>query len=110
MIANVGEIFTHYLPFSFPLAPAPSPLHSWQDGLLDIVVLGPRNVPDVARVLWQAARRRFPGDERLLHLQGREVRIETDPPIPVQIDGDPAGTTPVHASVLPAGVLMMLPP
>jgi diacylglycerol kinase (ATP) len=109
MIANVGEIFTHYLPFSFPLAPRESPLQSWQDGMFDVVVLGPRNFSDLALVLWQAARRQFPGDERLLHLRGRDVSIEADPAIRVQIDGDPAGTTPVHATVLPAAVLMLLP-
>lgn len=107
MLANMGELFTHYLPFSLPLAPMPT--RSWQDGLLDVVILAPRNLPDLAGVVWRATRRRFSGDERLIHLQAREVSIVADPPIAVQIDGDATGQTPIHASSVPAGVKVLTP-
>ncbi|HEX6938725.1 MAG TPA: diacylglycerol kinase family protein [Longimicrobiales bacterium] len=107
MLANMGELFTHFLPFGFPLAPHPT--RSWQDGLFDVVVLAPRNPAEFPAVLWRAANRRFSGDDRLIHFQAREVSIEAEPPVPVQIDGDEAGTTPIHAAVR-GGIRILTPP
>ncbi len=107
MLANMGELFAHFLPFGLPLTPQTT--HSWQDGLLDVVIIAPRNLPEFAAVLWRAARRQFAGDSRLIHLQAREVSIYADPPIAVQIDGDASGTTPVHARVEHQGIQIMVP-
>jgi heat shock protein HtpX len=96
MLANVGELFAEFVPFPVPLGPRPR--NSWQDGLFDVVVVAPRNVMDVPGVLWKAVGKRFKGDDdRLIHFQAKEVTIESDPPIAVQIDGDPAGETPMTA-------------
>jgi YegS/Rv2252/BmrU family lipid kinase len=107
MLANMGELFAHFLPFGLPLAPDTN--LSWQDGLLDVVIVAPRNIPEFASVLWRAARRQFAGDDRLIHLQAREVSIYADPPIAVQIDGDACGITPVHAHVEHRGIQIMVP-
>jgi YegS/Rv2252/BmrU family lipid kinase len=107
MIANVGALFTKYLPIRFPLTP--QPLSSWHDGVFDIVVVAPQNVPDWATVLWTAANLKFGGNDRLIHLQSNKVTIESDPLLPTQIDGDPAGETPLTATVLEKGVRVMLP-
>jgi diacylglycerol kinase (ATP) len=107
MIANVGELFSAYIPLSLSLAP--SPTNSWQDGLFEVVIIAPRNPPELARILWRTANRKFSGDERLIHLQAREVTIESEQPVPVQIDGDPCGHTPVTATVDPGGLRVLLP-
>ena len=107
MIANVGSLFTKYIPVRFPLTP--KPMSSWRDGLFDIVVVAPRKFPDWADVLCSAALHRFGGSERLIHLQARTVTIDADQPVPTQIDGDPAGTTPLTATVIERGVRIMLP-
>jgi diacylglycerol kinase (ATP) len=107
MIANVGALFTKYIPLRFPLTP--KPLSSWQDGVFDIVVVAPQNFPDWATVLWSAARMKFGGNDSLIHLQAREVTIAADPEVPTQIDGDPVGMTPITAKVLERGVRIMLP-
>ena len=107
MIANVGELFPAYLPIRFALAPRPT--NSWQDGLFDVVVVAPRSPPDFAMILWRAAHRNFPGDDRLIHFQAREITIDADPPIAVQIDGDPAGLTPVSAEVERNALSVLLP-
>jgi YegS/Rv2252/BmrU family lipid kinase len=108
MVANVGELFSAFIPFRFPLAPRPG--NSWQDGLLDVVVVAPRNAPEFAAILWRAAHKKFGGDERLIHFQAREITITAEPPIAVQIDGDPAGCTPVTARAENAALLVMVPP
>ncbi len=108
MLANVGELFAQFIPFGLPLAPQPR--RSWQDGLFDVVILAPRNVIDVPPLLWKAMGRHFRGaDDRLIHFQAREVTIESDPAIPVQIDGDPAGATPMTATAVERGVRIVAP-
>ena len=108
MLANVGELFAHFLPFPVPLGPRPR--SSWQDGLFDVVVVAPRNVIDVPGMVWKALGKQFQGDDdRLLHFQAKEVVIEADPPIAVQIDGDPAGVTPMSATAQESGVRIIAP-
>lgn len=108
MLANVGELFAHFLPF--PLRLGPRPRSSWQDGLFDVVVVAPRNVIDVPGVLWKAMGRPFQGDDdRLLHFQARNVEIEAEPRIAVQIDGDPAGTTPIRAEAVERAIRIIAP-
>ncbi|MCI0436850.1 MAG: diacylglycerol kinase family lipid kinase [Gemmatimonadetes bacterium] len=107
LIANVGELFSQFIPFRISLAPQPT--NSWQDGRFEVVVLAPRNPPEFATVLWRAAHRKFGGDDRLIHFQAQEISIEADPAIAVQIDGDPAGTTPVRAIAVPRAMRVLVP-
>ena len=108
LIAVMGELFAAFLPgISVPLAPAPT--DSWQDGLLEVLIVAPRGVQDIPGLILRAATRRFAGDQRLIHFQARRVTIESDPPIATQIDGDPAGKTPLTASSFPGGVRIIVP-
>lgn len=107
LVANVGELFSGFIPFRIPLTPRP--LNSWQDGLLEVVVLAPRKLGEFAMLLWKAAHHQFGGDDRLIHLQAREITIDADPAMAVQIDGDPAGKTPVTATAMPAAMRVMVP-
>lgn len=106
MLANVGELFSPFLPFAFSLAPQPT--RSWQDGLLDVVIVAPRGLAGVAPAILQSLRRHFHGDH-LIHLQAREVAIQAEPPMAAQVDGDAAGTTPLRATVVPGGIRVMVP-
>ncbi|HEU5208475.1 MAG TPA: diacylglycerol kinase family protein [Longimicrobiales bacterium] len=107
LVANVGELFTGFLPIRFPLAPRPT--SSWNDGLLDVVVVAPRKLPEFAAVLWNAAHKRFGVDPSLLHFQAEEITIDSDEAVPVQVDGDPSGTTPVTASVARSALRIFVP-
>ena len=108
LIANMGELFAAFLPgISVPLAPTPT--DSWHDGLLEVLIVAPRGVHDVPGMVWRAATRNFAGDQRLVHFQAKHVVVESDPPIAVQIDGDPAGTTPITATPYPGGVRILVP-
>jgi len=40
----------------------------------------------------------------------RRVRIEADSPVPVQVDGDPAGTTPVEVTIHAQACRVLVPP
>jgi diacylglycerol kinase (ATP) len=107
MAANVGELFGKWLPLRVPLGPRPT--SAWHDGLLDVVILAPRKPQDVAALLWRAALGEFTTSDRLLHFQARTLTIDASPPIAVQIDGDPAGETPVSMSVMRDGLRVLVP-
>jgi len=107
MVANVGELYSAFLPLRIPLTPRPT--NSWQDGLLDVVVVAPRKIPEFAALLWRAAHYKFGGDDRLFHFQAENIVIDADPAIAVQIDGDPAGQTPMIAESIPAAMRVLVP-
>jgi YegS/Rv2252/BmrU family lipid kinase len=113
MVANVGELFAGILPSVLPslsLAPAGErALDSWRDGLLDVLVVAPAGVMGMASVLWQSASGAFAGDKHLFHRRAREVTLVTDTPVPLQIDGDPGGTTPVRITVVPEDLRVLVP-
>jgi YegS/Rv2252/BmrU family lipid kinase len=105
LIANAGQLFHSLFPVEVRIGPGVS----FHDGLLDICIFAPRTLTDVAAVLWRVARRQYVGDERMIYLQAREVRIETDPPLVTQVDGDLAGETPLVARAVAGGVRVLLP-
>jgi diacylglycerol kinase (ATP) len=107
MVANVGELFARWLPLRLPLAERPR--GAWNDGLLDVVIVAPRYPHDVAALLWHAAHRRLQTSDRLVHFQTTAITIDADPPIDVQIDGDPAGTTPIAMTVMKDAMKVMVP-
>lgn len=106
LVANVGRIFHSVLPLDFEIAPATST----SDGKFDVCIFAPRTLTDVAAVLWKVASKRFMGDQRMIYLQAREIRIEAEPPIITQVDGDVAGKTPLVARVVAGGVNVLTPP
>lgn len=105
LVANVGIIGAGTLPVELRVAPKTS----FQDGLLDVAVFAPRHLPDWAGILWKVAREEYEGDERMIFLQAKKVRIEADPPIATQIDGEPRGLTPMEAEVIPGAARILVP-
>jgi YegS/Rv2252/BmrU family lipid kinase len=105
LVANAGQLFHALFPVEVRIAPGVS----FHDGLLDVCIFAPRGLTGVAAMLWRVARRQYQGDERMIYLQAREVRIETDPPIITQVDGDLAGQTPLAARAVEGGVRVLLP-
>lgn len=104
IVANVGQIVYDLLPLELRIGPGVS----FDDGLLDVCIFAPRTLPDVAAVLWRVARGRYMGDERMIYFQAREIRIDSDPPIAVQVDGDCAGETPLEVRAVSAGVRVLV--
>lgn len=105
ILANVGLLTAP----PFPLELQIGPRISVQDGLLDICVFAPRNLPEAAGMLWKVARREYQGDDRMIFLQASEVEVECDPPLPVQVDGEPFGQTPLQAEARPSAGRILFP-
>jgi YegS/Rv2252/BmrU family lipid kinase len=105
LAANVGQFVSPYFPVGVSIGPAVS----FSDGLLDVCIFAPRTVTDMAGVLWRVASGRYAGDDRMIYLQAREVRIESDPPVVTQVDGELVGQTPLVARAIAAGAYVLVP-
>jgi YegS/Rv2252/BmrU family lipid kinase len=95
--ANYGGFFT--------LIPGADP----GDGALDAFLLDARRRRSFFRYLWGAWRGTLPGERDAATVRGRTVRIEADRPVPVQVDGDPFGTTPLDVSLRPGAARVLVP-
>lgn len=49
-------------------------------------------------------------DPRVAYIQARQVIVETKRPLPVQVDGDHIGTTPVTFEAVPQALRIIVPP
>jgi YegS/Rv2252/BmrU family lipid kinase len=105
LVANVGQLAVSPLPVDIKVGPRVS----FQDGLLDVCIFAARNLSDWAAMLWRVAREQHAGDDRMLFIQAKRVRIEADPPVAVQIDGESAGETPIEAEIVPGAGRILVP-
>jgi diacylglycerol kinase (ATP) len=86
---------------------APAPGISVEDGLVDLLVL--REKATTALVTRGMAHSILHTEELFDHFQGRQIRIEADPPQPVHIDGEIVGTTPIDIEVIPRAIRVLTP-
>lgn len=79
------------------------------DGVLDVRLFLRGSAFQMVRYLCNLA---LGTHEQLADVQsvrGRRVRIESDVPVPIQVDGDSAGWTPAEICVLPAALEVVVP-
>ena len=67
------------------------PAARMDDGLLDVVSIGPRNILGWLAVTARVLTRRCRGHRIVQHWQGRAVIISADSPQLAQLDGDAVG-------------------
>jgi YegS/Rv2252/BmrU family lipid kinase len=104
LVANCGEVIPPYV----RLRPGIRP----DDGLLDVVVMRANSLGQSVRAVWHLLRETpvgAPEDTFVGYASGREIRVETDPVAPVQLDGEPGGETPFTATVVPGAIRIMVP-
>jgi diacylglycerol kinase family enzyme len=80
---------------------------SVEDGLLDLVVLRENVSRSLLTHDFEHAIR--PGETLFDHWQARQITIESDPPQPLQIDGEMVGITPITIEVLPRAIRVLAP-
>ena len=98
LIANCGEVIPPFI----RLRPGIRP----DDGLLDVVVVQADSFGQSVRAVWDLLRS---ADTFVGFARGREIRVETDPVQPVQLDGEPGGVTPFTATVVPGAIRILIP-
>lgn len=104
LIANCGEVIPPFI----RLGPGITP----DDGQLDVVVVRANSFSQSVRAVWDLLRV-GPGaagqGAYVGYARGREIRVESDPVQPVQLDGEPGGQTPFTASIVPGAIRVMVP-
>jgi len=79
------------------------------DGCLDWVVLQKPGRLNIAAYAAAALRGRLDRCQGVRSGKAREVRLQSNMPVPVQIDGDPTGVTPVAVTVEPQCLDIIVP-
>jgi diacylglycerol kinase (ATP) len=104
LVANCGEVIPPFVKLGPGIAP--------DDGLLDVVVVRADNLGQSLRVVWDLLRL-APGElgqnALVSHVRCREVTVDTDRAQPVQLDGEPGGSTPFTVRVVPGAIRIMVP-
>jgi diacylglycerol kinase (ATP) len=101
MIANFGAVLNELITLG--------PGIKQDDGVLDLCIFSPRSVADAVRVVWRLSRRDFREDPSLLYRPGRHFRVETDPPLLAEADGDLVGRAPFEVTVAPLAARLLVP-
>ncbi|MEI7642812.1 MAG: diacylglycerol kinase family protein [Chloroflexales bacterium] len=83
---------------------------SIDDGLLDVCVIRGDNGISAVRHLIAILRRRYSLDPEIEYYRARSIQITARPRMPVQVDGDAIGQTPMTFSVAPRALYALLPP
>ena len=79
------------------------------DGLLDVVTIGDVTKRDLVLTMPKIYRGTHLPHPKAEALRGRVVTVETDEPVPVELDGEQPGTTPARFEVLPGALRLRVP-
>ena len=82
---------------------------TYDDGLLDLVVFSCHEQTALMLHAAWTLLRRHPLKGNVIYRRLRRVRIETDSPVPSQVDGDIGPSTPLEISMAPARVKLLIP-
>ena len=103
LVANCRELITGGV---FQLRPG----IELDDGLLDVAVLDAKTLAGAARVAWRLFTRRPDADPGITFFKARTIRIEADPVLPAQADGEAHGHSPLAIAVRPRALIVFAPP
>ena len=79
------------------------------DGLFDARLFTARTRAGLFQRILSVLRGTHEHDSAVIRLTGRKFRIESDSPVPLQADGDPAGTTPAEITIESLGIEFIVP-
>ena len=79
------------------------------DGLLDVLLIGDVTKADLVLTLPKIYRGTHLPHPKAELLRGRTVTIDADVPVPIQLDGEQPGTTPVSFDVVPGALRLRVP-
>ena len=79
------------------------------DGLFDVLLIGDLTKRDLLLTLPKTYRGKHLPHPKAEVLRGAAVEIETPEPLPVELDGEQPGTTPVRFDVVPKALRLRVP-
>ena len=100
VISN-GQLYGRVLRFA--------PQAKMDDGLLNLTVLEGYGILSTVRHLASLALGQYARDPTMHQYEGKSIAIHTRRPLPVHVDAEPMGTTPVQIDVVPQALTVVLP-
>jgi diacylglycerol kinase family enzyme len=79
------------------------------DGLFDVLLIGDLTKRDLLLTLPKTYRGRHLPHPKAEVLRGATVDVDADEPLPVELDGEQPGTTPVRFEILPRALRLRVP-
>jgi len=79
------------------------------DGLLDVLLIGDLSKRDLLLTLPKTYRGRHLPHPKAELLRGKVVEVDAAEPLPVELDGEQPGTTPVRFDVVPRSLRLRVP-
>ena len=79
------------------------------DGLFDVVTIGDVNKLDFLTTAPKLYSGRYLAHPKVEHLQSSTVAISAGEPLPLEVDGEPIGTTPARFEVVPNALRLRVP-
>ena len=101
MVINIGTIEDLKLSFAPNIDP--------HDGKLNVMIISTDSHWSSLIVLIKVLTRRYFGYRPLRHYKVERIRVDAETPLPLEIDGDPVGTTPFLAEVIPHALTLVVP-
>jgi diacylglycerol kinase (ATP) len=101
LVANGSSVITPRIRIGSGIRP--------DDGQLDLMVVTATKPHELASVIGRFASMTMQASPYVIYRKARTVTIESDEPIPVQLDGDVVERTPATFSVLPRDIGIIVP-
>jgi diacylglycerol kinase (ATP) len=86
-----------------------APDASQDDGLFDVVLIGDVNKLDFLTTAPRLYTGKYLSHPKVDHVRSATVEIDAAEPLPVEVDGEPIGTTPARFEVVPAALRVRVP-
>jgi diacylglycerol kinase (ATP) len=86
-----------------------APDASQDDGLFDVVFIGDVNKLDFLTTAPRLYSGKYLSHPKVDHVRSATVEIDAGEPLPVEVDGEPIGTTPARFEVVPGAVRIRVP-
>lgn len=106
---HVGELAVVANLRSYALKLALVPTASGTDGALDARIFRARSLWEMAVQFTRILTGWHEHSPQVIRIRGTRLRIESDSPVPIQVDGDPFGMTPVDIHVEPLAIEFIVP-
>jgi len=86
-----------------------TPAARCDSGRLDVCLFRSAKPAELVRYAWSALRGGLAEDPQVVHGSATRIDVEAEGSVPVQIDGDAWGTTPIEIAIEPAAVPILAP-
>jgi diacylglycerol kinase family enzyme len=102
-VVFIGNVREYGTGFSF------TPNASATDGVLDVCVIPVKSRWEALVQFLRAAAGVHLSSKHVVYRRGKQVRVIAADSLPVQVDGDAAGFTPLEVDILPGQVPFVIP-